>query len=89
MHPLFLDLLQRQLRNGFPDLAGSDVTATIPIADRAINELIAGLLPGGGKIREVNIESEVGNQVTAKIRLSGPAILPTIPVTLAIEDQDR
>ncbi len=87
MHPLLLDLLQRQLRDGFPDVAGSDVTATIPISDRAINELIAGLLPAGGRIREVKIESEAGNQVTAKIRLSGPAALPTIPVTLAIEDQ--
>ena len=87
LHVLFRDLLQRQLRDGFPDLAGSDVTATIPISDRAVNELIAGLLPGGGKIREVKIESEVGNKVTAKIRLSGPAALPTIPVTLAIEDQ--
>lgn len=90
MHPLNVlcrDLLHRQLRDGFPDLTGSDVTATIPIADRAINELIAGLLPAGGKIREVRIESEVGNKVTAKIRLSGPAALPTIPVTLAIEDQ--
>jgi hypothetical protein len=90
MHPIALlcqDLLQRQLRDGFPDLVGTDVTATIPISDRAINELIACLLPAGGKIREVTIASEAGNQVTAKIRLSGPAALPTIPVTLAIEDQ--
>jgi hypothetical protein len=90
MHPFVLlgrDLLQRQLRDGFPDVAGSDVTATIPISDRAINELIAGLLPAGGKIREVKIESEAGNKLTAKIRLSGPAALPTIPVNLAIEDQ--
>jgi hypothetical protein len=90
MHPIALlcqDLLQRQLRDGFPDLVGTDVTATIPISDRAINELIAGLLPAGGKIREVTIASEAGNQVTVKVRLSGPAVLPTIPVTLAIEDQ--
>jgi hypothetical protein len=90
MHPFVLlgrDLLQRQLRDGFPDVAGSDVTATIPISDRAINELIAGLLPAGGKIREVKIESEAGNKLTAKIRLSGPAALPTIPVNLAIEGQ--
>ena len=35
----------------------------------------------------MKIESEAGNKLTAKIRLSGPAALPTIPVNLAIEDQ--
>ena len=87
MHPLILDLLQRQHRDGLPGLAGSDVTATIPISDLVINELIAALLPHGGKIREVRVEAEAGNRVTARIRLSGPVALPTIPVTLAIEDQ--
>jgi hypothetical protein len=86
MHPVILDLLQRQQRDGFPDLGGTEVAATIPIADRLINELIAELLPKG-KVREVQVQADDGNRVTAKIRLSTSSFLPAIPVTLAIEDQ--
>jgi len=87
MHPVILDLLQRQQRDGFPDLGGSEFAATIPISDGLVNALVAALLPDGGKVREVQVQSEEGNRVTARIRLSGPTLLPAIPVTLAIEDQ--
>ncbi len=87
MHPAIHDLLRRQHQAGFPDFIGAEVAVTIPVSDRLINELIAGLLPDGGKVREVRIQTEEGNRVTARIRLSGAAFLPAIPVTLAIEDQ--
>jgi hypothetical protein len=87
MHPVLLDLLQRQQRDGFPDLAGTEIAATIPISDRLINELIASSLPSGGKVREILVQAEEGNRVTARVRLSASNLLPAIPVTLAIEDQ--
>jgi len=87
MHPAILELLKRQQQSGFPDFGGAEVTATIPISDRLINELIAGFLPQGGKVREVLVQTEAGNRLTARIRLSGPTFLPAIPVTLGIEDQ--
>jgi hypothetical protein len=87
MDPAISGLFERQLRAGFPDFEGTDVAATIPVSDRLINELVARLLPDGSKVREVQIQSEVGNRITARIRLSGATFLPAIPVTLAIEDQ--
>lgn len=87
MHPVIFDLLQRQQRDGFPDLSGSEFAATMPISDRLVNSLVAALLPDRGKVREVQVQSEEGNRVTVRIRLSGPILLPAIPVTLAIEDQ--
>jgi hypothetical protein len=87
MHPRILELLQQELRDGFPGLAGSEVVATIPIADRIINELIASLIPEHGKVREVTIASEPGNLLSAKARLSGPSLLPSIPVTFVIDQQ--
>jgi hypothetical protein len=86
MHSVILDFLQRQQRDGFPDLGGTEIAATIPISDRLINELIAELLPKG-KVREVQVQAAEGNRVAAKIRLSAMGFLPAIPVTLAIEDQ--
>jgi hypothetical protein len=87
MHPAILDFLTRQQQAGFPDFAGAEAAATIPVSDRLINEVIAGMLPDGGKVRDLLITTEEGNRVTARIRLSGATFLPAIPVTLAIEDQ--
>jgi hypothetical protein len=87
MHPAILDLLQRQQRDGFPDVAGSEVAATIPISDRLINAFVATLLPEGGKVRAVEVTAEDGDRLTLKVKLSGPSLIPAIPVMLAIEAQ--
>jgi hypothetical protein len=87
MHPAILDLLQRQQRDGFPDVAGSGMTATIPVSDRLINAFVATLLPEGGKVRAVQITAEEGDRLTVRVKLSGPSLLPAIPFTLAIEVQ--
>ena len=89
MNSVLLDLLQRQQRDGFPDLGGSDVVATIPVSERLVNETVATLLPPGGKVREVEIRAEADNRLTARVRLSASTLLPAIPVTLAIEEQPR
>jgi hypothetical protein len=89
MDAALIDLLQRQQRDGFPDLAGAEIAATIPISERLINEAVARTLPPGGKVRSVLVMVEDGNQVTAEIRLSGPRFLPAIPMTFAIEDQPQ
>ena len=86
MDPALLDLLHRQTRDGFPDLAGTEVAATIPVSERLINDLIATLLPSGGRVRAVRVRAEEGNRVTAEIRLS-VSFLPAISVRFAIEDQ--
>ena len=86
MHPAILNLLEQQWRGGFPDLRGSDVALTLPVADRLTNEAIARLLPEGGKVREVVIESHDGNRLTARVR-TGSSLLPAIAVGLEIEKQ--
>jgi hypothetical protein len=89
MNSVLLDLLQRQQRDGFPDLGGSEVVATIPVSERLVNEAVSTLLPPGSKVREVEIRAEADNRLTARVRLSASTLLPAIPVTLAIEEQPR
>ena len=89
MNSVLLDLLQRQQRDAFPDLGGSEVVATIPVSERLVNETVATLLPPGSKVREVEIRAEADNRLTARVRLSVSTLLPAIPVTLAIEEQPR
>jgi hypothetical protein len=87
MDATLLEVLEHQQRGGFPDLAGAEVAATIPISERLINEAVAAMLPPGGKVRTVCATVEERNYVTAEIKLSGPSFLPAIPVRFAIEDQ--
>jgi len=89
MNSVLFDLLQRQHSDGFPDLGGSEVVATIPVSERLVNEVLAMLLPPGGKVRDVEIRAEADNRLTARVRLSASTLLPAIPVALAIEDQPR
>jgi hypothetical protein len=87
MESAFFELLQRQQADGFPDFAGTEASATIPISERVINEALSRRIPSDGRIREVRITVQDGNQATVEIRLSGPSFLPAIPVRVAIEDQ--
>jgi len=81
------DLLKLQQRDGFPDLVGTEIAATIPVSERLVSEAVSGLIPQGGRVQDVRITVQDGNQLTAHIRLSGPSFLPAIPVKVSIEDQ--
>jgi hypothetical protein len=87
MDSAFFDLLQRQQSDGFPDFAGAEASATIPVSERLINEAVSRQIPSDGRIREVRITVQDGNHATAEIRLNGPSFLPALPVSIAIEDQ--
>jgi hypothetical protein len=87
VHEIIADLLQRQQRSGFPDLAGTTLSGTVPVADRLINEAIAKFLPASGAVQEVRIESEQGNQIQVKLRVSAGRLSLPFTVTLHISAQ--
>jgi hypothetical protein len=87
MRALFLDLLQHQGRLGYPDFAGTDAQAVIPITDRVLNEIIAKILPADGAVREVALRAEEGDRLAIKVTLARPSFLPPIPVTLLVHEQ--
>jgi hypothetical protein len=86
MHPAIQRLLDTQLRDGFPDIRGTDATLTIPFSDRLVNETIAAFLPANGKVREVTIASHDGNRFTARVR-TGSIWIPPMSIELDIEKQ--
>jgi hypothetical protein len=87
MHPAIARILDDLRRTGFADIHGAEASATVPLSDRLVNELVAAALPPGGKVRDVQIQAQENNHITAKIGWSGFAVLPSISVTLAIEGQ--
>jgi hypothetical protein len=82
-----MHLLRRQQESGFADLAGTHAALFIPISDRLINEAIAAFLPSSGRIERVQVSTEAGNRLTARVTLGKPRFLPTITVTMIIQQQ--
>jgi len=76
-------LFEQQRSSGFPDLAGTEVAATIPVGDRLLNDLITRLLPHDGTVREVVLHARDGNEIAADIRIAKGAL--TFPVSLMFE----
>lgn len=82
-------ILETLRASGFRDIAGARVTATLPLSERLLNELIAVSLPSAGAIRALTVHPQPENRIGVRVRLARPEFLPTITVTLAIDRQPR
>ena len=74
---------------GVRGVAGARVTATIPLSEEFLNDLIAASLPPSGAVRTLTVHPEPENRIGVRVRLARPEFLPTIPVMLALERQPR
>ena len=84
----FVELLHRLRMDRFRDLAGSRVTAAIPVSQDLVNELIAVSLPPNAPVRSVTIRPEAADRFSVRI-LARAALIPTITLQLAIEEQPQ
>jgi len=83
-----LDLFQRLHRSGFRDLAGTRITAAVPISEALLNDLIAASLPANAPVRAVSIRPEAANHFSARI-VPKAALIPAITLKLAIDRQPQ
>ena len=84
----FVELLHRLRLDRFRDLAGSRVTAAIPVSASLINELIATTLPPNAPLRSVTIRPEAGDRFSARI-VAKAALIPALTLQLAIDAQPQ
>jgi hypothetical protein len=82
-----LALARMQREAGFADVAGADVSLTLPVSDRLINQAIAERLPRGGVVSSVGVEAMPANQFSVRVKLGQSALLPPIRLVLAIDRQ--
>jgi hypothetical protein len=73
--------------SGFADLKGARVSASIPIAERLLNTLIAATLPSSGPLRSATVRPLAGNRVKANVKIARLEFLPPVGLTLKIERQ--
>jgi hypothetical protein len=84
---LLESLFKQQRTNGFQDLAGTDIAATISISDQLLNEQIARALPQDGFVRDLQLHSRTENEITVTIRVAKGTITLPIDLVLAIASQ--
>lgn len=82
-------ILSQQQAAGFPGLAGTEVHATIRIADHLLNHIIAAYLPASGALRRITVRSHERNWLEVKLTLAKLAAFPPITLELAIERQPQ
>jgi hypothetical protein len=71
----------------FADLKGARVSASIPIAESLLNELIAATLPPSIPLQRVTLHPKQGDRARVSAKLTRPEFLPPISLTLEIESQ--
>jgi hypothetical protein len=79
-----LAILQEQRANRFSGVAGAKAAITLPISDRLLSRLIAERLPPDGAVRDLELRAHASNRIVVRVRLTRPAFLPAIAVTLVV-----
>jgi hypothetical protein len=87
MEPWWAALVREQQQSHFSDIAGASAWFTLPVSDRLLTALISERLPASWPIKTLQIEAGPANQLTVHLRLTKPALLPTLHLRLAIEQQ--
>jgi hypothetical protein len=85
--PPLTRVLERLRASGFRDLAGARVTASLPVSEPLLNDIIADMLPRGGAVRSVRVEPQEQDRLALRVKLTKPDFLPPLSATLAIERQ--
>ena len=80
-------LLTSLQASGFEDLRGADVSATVPISERLLNDLIQESLPPSLPIRDLHVSPREGDRFDLRFRVGSSALLPSLKLALRIDRQ--
>jgi hypothetical protein len=72
-------LLQQLEATRFRDLAGARVSATIPIGEQLLNEILATFKPPDAPVQEITVRPLAGNRLAVRVKV-GKAFVPPITV---------
>jgi hypothetical protein len=80
-------LFRRQQASGFQDIRGTEVSFTLPVSDRLLNELVAEWAPSSGNLREIEVHPKPGNRFAVRARVGPASFLPPVNLTVVIDRQ--
>lgn len=82
------DILRQLKTTRFRDLAGSHVTAVVPVSESLVNGLIATSLPANAPVRSVSIHPGAADGFSVRI-VPKAALIPPVTLKLTIESQPQ
>ena len=85
--PRFTRILEQLRDSRLAELAGARASATVPVSERLLNEIVSAALPPSAPVRDVSVQVRAGNRLRVSGRLARAAFLPPISLTLEIERQ--
>jgi hypothetical protein len=85
--PRLVRILEQLRASRFADLAGARVSASIPVSERLLNELVVSAIPPAVPVRDVTIQPRRGDRFSVRARFARVDFLPPINITVAIERQ--
>ena len=84
--PDVLAILQSLRSTGFRDLSDARLSATVPVSERLIDQVVAATLPTSLPVREVHVHPENGNAFAVRLTPRS-AFLPSLTLRLTIHRQ--
>jgi hypothetical protein len=85
--PRLSRLLEQVRAARFAALAGTRLSATIPITERLLNDLLAVSIPSSAPVRDVSVQPKPSNRLRISAKLTRAEFLPPMSLTLEIESQ--
>jgi hypothetical protein len=83
----FVQMLLRLHAAGFEDLRGAEASATVPVSERLLNEIIRDVLPLSVPIRDLHVRPQAGDRFAVRARIGSSALLPAITLSVLIDRQ--
>jgi hypothetical protein len=80
-------MLMRQQAAGFEDLRGAEVSATVPISERLLNEVIQESLSRSIPIRDLHVAPQAGDRFLVRARVGSSPLLPALKLSVLIDRQ--
>ena len=80
------EILRQLQSTQFRDLSGTRVSATIPVSERLVNEVVTATLPPNLPLRDVHVQPLAGDAFTVRL-VPKAALLPALSLRLEIIQQ--
>ena len=82
----FIEILRQLQSSRFCDLSGTRVSATVPVSERLVNEIVARSLPPNVPLREVQVQPLPGDAFSVRI-VPRAAFIPSMTLRLEVVRQ--
>ena len=85
--PRLRRIIEQLRASRFADVKGARVSASIPVSERLLNEIVGASVPPSAPVRDVSVHPQAGNRLSVRARLRRSDLLPPFTLKLAIERQ--